>query len=99
MSATLTADPVTRARHEAIGGLTITALTAGLPLPGSLFIPVYGTDAEAGEVMKGYAQSCELHGIRYRLIDDQRRFGLEIDAGGAVARWVHIRDHATAGAS
>lgn len=80
-------------QQQSLSSLLITALVNDLPLPDRLFIPVTGCDDVARKEIDGWADSLRLHGIMFRLIDDEARFGLEIRTGSAVARWIHVRDH------
>jgi hypothetical protein len=92
---------VTITRRMAISSLAVTAECLGLPLPDRLFIPVTEPDEAAAVIIGRAREQCRSHGVRFTAIDDETRFGLEIDVGGAVYRMIHTRDdvvrrHATA---
>ena len=78
-------------RSMAIKSLADFAFCFGLPLPDRLVVWLTEPDAAAEVTIRAYAERLDGR-VLYRLIDDDRRVGLEINAGGAVLRILKIRD-------
>jgi hypothetical protein len=81
----------TVARYEALTSLVYTAHILGLPLPDRLVVWITEPDDAAEAIIREYAAKLDGR-VTYRLINDARRIGLEVNAGGAVYRVIKVRD-------
>ena len=81
----------TTTRCLAILSIAHMAQAFSLPLPAEIDVWVTEPDAAAEVTIRAYAEKLDGR-VLYRVIDDDVRFGIEVNVGGAVYRVIHVRD-------
>ena len=82
-------DTVTRCL--AILSIAHMAQAFALPLPAEIDVWITEPDPAAEVTIRAYAEKLDGR-VLYRVIDDDVRFGIEVNVGGAVYRVIHVRD-------